>query len=43
MKKISWGQFSAKFETMTNGLGQERTQQRCWKGILFSGNCHKIC
>ena len=38
-----WGMFSAKFKVTANELRQERTQLRCYKNIMLTSNCYKIC
>ena len=37
------GLFITKFQVTADELAQERTQLRCYKDTLLTGNCHKIC
>ena len=38
-----WDLFSAKFKAATNELYKAKTQLKCYKDILLTGNCYKIC
>ena len=43
MPPITLGPVLSKFQATANELAQEKTRLRCYKDIMLTGNCHKIC